>query len=266
MASLIVPAAISAAALYSVSGYLAWHQRKGLAWTVPAALLLHCLALAFQLFESGGLHIGVTEALSLFAWQSAALLWMFCWREPVSINGSAIYPIAAAFTVLAALLPSPENNFDVLQWRTSLHIIISLLSAGVLTLAAVQAVALAVQEHLLHSRAISSLSRLPPLQIMERLLFQMVAIGFGLLSLTLLSGFWFIDNWLAQHLAHKTILSIVAWIVFGVLLWGRWRYGWRGRIAIRWALSGYGILILAYFGTKVVLEQVLQKHWLMSGS
>ncbi len=130
-----------------------------------------------------------------------------------------------------------------------------------LTLAAVQAIALAVQDRLLHRHSMATLLRLPPLQLMERLLFQMVAIGFFLLSLTLLTGFWFIDNWLAQHLAHKTVLSIVAWLFFGVLLWGRWRYGWRGRIAIRWALAGYGVLILAYFGTKLVLEQVLQKHW-----
>jgi ABC-type uncharacterized transport system permease subunit len=96
---------------------------------------------------------------------------------------------------------------------------------------------------------------------MERLLFQLIAIGFFLLSLTLLSGLWFIRDWLAQHLAHKTVLSITAWLIFGVLLWGRLRYGWRGRTAIRWTLAGYATLLLAYFGSKLILEQFLGRHW-----
>src|SRR3546814_14044176 len=83
---------------------------------------------------------------------------------------------------------------------------------------------------------------------MDRLLVQLIGIGFVLLSLTLISGLWFIHDWLAQHLAHKTILSITAWLIFGTLLWGRVRHGWRGRVAIRWALAGYAMLILAYFG------------------
>ena len=266
MSNPVLLAAIAALIGYAVAGVLAWRNRAELPWVALAAIALHAGSLFAQLFQDGSLRIGVTEALSLFAWQSASLLWMFSWREPVSINGVVVYPLAGAFAVWAALFPAPISDVDPLQWQVGLHILISLLSAGVLTLAAVQAVALAIQDRLLHQHAVASLSRLPPLQLMERLLFQMVAIGFVLLSLTLLSGFWFIDNWLAQHLAHKTVLSIVAWVVFGVLLWGRWKHGWRGRIAIRWALSGYGILLLAYFGTKLILELVLQKHWVPSGS
>jgi ABC-type uncharacterized transport system permease subunit len=265
--SIALTLTVVAVCLYAAAGYLAWRGNRLLPWTVAIALVAHASALSGQLLHSSGLHIGVTEALSLFAWQSAMLLWAFSWREPVSINGLLIYPLAGLFAACAAIWPSPVNDVDVLSWKISLHILISLLAAGVLTLAAVQAVALAIQERLLRNHAIASRTgHLPPLQLMERLLFQMVAIGFALLSLTLLTGLWFIDNWMAQHLAHKTILSIIAWMFFGVLLWGRWRYGWRGRIAIRWALSGYGVLILAYFGTKIILEQVLQKHWLSIGS
>src|SRR3546814_4793747 len=94
---------------------------------------------------------------------------------------------------------------------------------------------------------------------MERLLFQLIGIGFVLLSLTLISGLWFIHDWLAQHLAHKTILSITAWLIFGTLLWGRVRHGWRGRVAIRWALAGYAMLFLAYFGSKLILEEILDR-------
>ena len=256
-----------AAAFYFGAAVLAWRSNKRLPWASLAALALHAGALSTQLLAGGALHIGVTEALSLFAWQSAALLWVFCWREPVSSNGVLIYPVAGFFALCASLWPSPASNVETLNWKISVHILISLFSAGILTIAAVQAVALAVQERMLrdHTAMLRS-GRLPPLQVMERLLFQMVAIGFGLLSLTLLTGLWFVDDWMAQHLAHKTVLSIIAWLVFGVLLWGRWRYGWRGRSASRWALSGYGILILSYFGTKLILEQILQQHWVMTGS
>ena len=92
---------------------------------------------------------------------------------------------------------------------------------------------------------------------MESLLFEMIAAGFILLTLALISGFAFLQNMFAQHLVHKTVLSTLAWLVFGGLLLGRFRYGWRGRTAIIWTLSGFVILILAYFGSKAVLELML---------
>lgn len=137
----------------------------------------------------------------------------------------------------------------------TLHVLLSVLAAACLTLAAGQSLLLAAQERLLHRPAWESLvSRLPPLQTMERWLFRLIALGFLLLSAALLSGLWFIEDWFAQHLIQKTALSITAWLVFGTLLVGRQRYGWRGQAATRWALSGYGALILAYFGSKYLFE------------
>ena len=254
--------AVLALLCYAASGIAAWRAARWLPWVALAGLLLHFGGLGQQLIQGSSLRVGVTESLSLFAWQSALLLWTFSWRERVAINGVLVYPLAGVLGLVAALWPSPVLNTEKLSWQVTLHVLISLLAAGVLTLAAVQAMALAIQERLLRVHAAASRwRRLPPLQLMERLLFQLVAVGFALLSLTLLTGLWFIEDWMAQHLAHKTVLSIVAWLVFGILLWGRWRHGWRGRTAIRWALSGYALLILAYFGTKIILEQVLQKHW-----
>jgi len=135
-----------------------------------------------------------------------------------------------------------------------LHVVLSVLGAGLLTLAAVQAVTVALQDALLHGKSASRLVQaLPPLQTMERALFVLIALGFFLLSLSLLSGLLFVDDLMARHLAEKTVLSVVAWTLFGGLLWGRWRWGWRGRTAVRWTLGGYGALILAYFGTKLLL-------------
>lgn len=228
-----------------------------------AALLLHALGLAQQTLQGSALSIGVNEALSLFTLQSAALLWFITWRQPVRPLGLVLYPLAAVCALWAARFPTPSHVAALSDWKTAAHVVISLLSAGLLTLAAVQAGALALQDRLLHRHEYGRLllRGMPPLQTMESLLFHLLAIGFFLLSLTLLSGLWFIHDWFAQHLAHKTVLSLTAWLMFGVLLWGRWRHGWRGRMAIRWVLGSYGVLILAYFGTKLVLEQILGAHW-----
>ncbi len=228
---------------------------------VPA-LVLHVLALSQHVFQGDAVTIGIDEALSLFVWQSAGLLWILCFREPLRSMGTVVYPLAGIIAVLAAAWPTPVSELSITSWKARTHIVLSLFSAGLLTLAAVQALLLASQDRLLHARQLSGIANaLPPLQTMERLLFQLIGIGFVLLSLTLLSGLWFIRDWLAQHLAHKTVLSITAWLIFGVLLWGRLRHGWRGRTAIRWTLAGYLMLVLAYFGSKLVLELLLGRHW-----
>lgn len=231
---------------------------------LPAAgLLLHAVALSQHVFRGDAIALGITEALSLFAWQSALLLWALCWREPLRALGLVVYPVAGIMAIAAAIWPSPVSDVTISDWKVRSHVVLSLFSAGLLTLAAVHAALLAIQERLLHGhhRLTPLMRALPPLQTMERMLFQLIGIGFLLLSLTLLSGLWFVRDWLAQHLAHKTVLSISAWLIFGVLLWGRLRHGWRGRTAIRWTLAGYLTLILAYFGSKLILEQFLGKHW-----
>jgi ABC-type uncharacterized transport system permease subunit len=253
-----------AAALYAGGALLHW-RRAGTgiaAWLVALALLLHGGALVTATVHDGSLSLGVTEALSVFAWQAAGLLWVMILLQPVQALGVAIYPLAAVAALWAAVWPTPVSAIPLADWKIQLHVVLSLLSAGFLTLAAAQAVTLAIQDRLLHDRAGDALvEALPPLQTMEQLLFLMIGLGFFMLSLSLLSGLLFVDDLLAQHLAHKTVLSTAAWGVFAFLLWGHWRSGWRGRTAIRWTLVGYGVLILAYFGSKLVLEQILSRHW-----
>jgi ABC-type uncharacterized transport system permease subunit len=258
-------AVLLALACYIGAAVLAW--RRSLLPTfervlVALALVLHGWILSQHIFRGGAITLGINEALSLFTWQSALLLWALCWREPLRTLGLAVYPLAGLAAVAAMMWPTPIGNSAPADWKVRSHVILSLLSAGLLTLAAVHAALLAIQERLLHDHRLTQLMRvLPPLQTMERLLFQLIGIGFVLLSLTLLSGLWFVRDWMAQHLAHKTVLSISAWMIFGVLLWGRLRHGWRGRTAIRWTLAGYLTLILAYFGSKLILEQFLGRHW-----
>ncbi len=253
-----------AATTYALAALLHWRRAaEGLAVVLAAAaLVLHGGAVVSATVHGGNLSLGVTEALSVFAWQAAVSLWVLGRLQPVQALGVAIYPLAAITALWAALWPTPVSAIPLSDWKIQLHVVLSLFSAGFLTLAAAQAVTLAIQDRLLHDKAPEGLvDALPPLQTMEHLLFVMIGLGFFMLSLSLLSGLLFVDDLLAQHLAHKTVLSTVAWALFGALLWGRWRWGWRGRTAMRWTLAGYGVLIVAYFGSKVVLEQILSRHW-----
>ena len=178
---------------------------------------------------------------------------------PNGLNlGIAVFPVAAASIGLTMLYPAPHIITSASSWQLDSHILTSLLAYSILGLAVLQAILLAIQDNHLRNRSPGGFIRaLPPLQTMESLLFQMIATGFALLTLALVTGALFLEDIFAQHLVHKTTLSIIAWAVFAVLLWGRWRFGWRGRTAIRWTIGGFMFLMLAYFGSKFVLELVL---------
>jgi ABC-type uncharacterized transport system permease subunit len=227
---------------------------------VAGALLVHGYLLMATLVVDGGLRLGLFNASSLVAWAVALLLALAASRMPVENLGIAIFPVAALFALLGAAMPAGGPLISGSTRGLDLHILSSVLAYSLLTIAVFQAVLLAFQDRHLHNRQPGGIIRaLPPLQTMESLLFQMIGVGFVLLSISLLTGLVFLEDIFAQHLIHKTVLSLVAWVVFAVLLWGRWRLGWRGRIAIRWTFAGFVALMLAYFGSKFVLELVLQR-------
>lgn len=148
------------------------------------------------------------------------------------------------------------------NWEIAAHIILSTLAYALLTIAAALAIALALLDRRLRSRQpLGWLAILPSVEALEAGTFQALGAGFAMLTLALFSGFIFVENLFAQHLIHKTVLSCLAWIVFAILLFGRWRFGWRGRTALRWILSGFALLGLAYFGSRLVLESILGRHW-----
>ncbi|MEO7072909.1 MAG: cytochrome c biogenesis protein CcsA, partial [Rhodanobacter sp.] len=147
-----------------------------------------------------------------------------------------------------------------MDWPIKLHVTLALLAFSVLAIAACLAMFLAVQERALRVRRFGVwLRALPPLTRTEALMFRLIRGGFALLTLALLSGALFIENIRAQHLVHTTVLSVLAWLVFGTLLYGRWRHGWRGQQAVRLTLIGMAVLVLAFFGSKAVLELVLHR-------
>ena len=221
------------------------------------AILVHAFLLYPEVFTPGGLNLGFVYAASLIALTSAVLLTISALFQPVGNLGIALFPVAAATIVL--LLAYPNGHLLTgASWQLQVHILCSLLAYSILGLAVFQAILLSIQDRHLRNRQPGGFIRaLPPLAVMESLLFQMIATGFALLTLALVTGFLFLEDIFAQHLVHKTTLSIIAWVVFGILLWGRWRFGWRGRTALRWTIGGFIFLMLAYFGSKFVLELIL---------
>ncbi len=223
-----------------------------------AGVALHTLLLYQTLFTDSGLNLGIFNAASLSAWIIVLTLMLSAISKPIENLGIVLLPLAAIALVLELAIPTTYIFDPDAPWGLRIHAIVSLMAYSLFTMAAVQAGLLAIQDQHLHNRHPGGFIRaLPPLQTMEALLFEMIITGFVLLSIGLLSGFIFLENMFTQHLAHKTLLSIASWLVFSTLLWGRFQFGWRGRIAIRWTLAGFVALMLAYFGSKAVVELVL---------
>lgn len=208
----------------------------------------------------GALDLHFFAALSLVAFVVAVLTLLVNLSRPVAALGVIVFPLAALLLAVDSFV-APPTLPQPMEWQIKLHVIVALIAFGVLSIAAVLAILLAVQERALRHRQFGRwLRALPPLTLTESLLFRLIGAGFILLTLTLLTGALFVDNLFGQHLAHKTVLSIAAWMVFGVLLYGRWKHGWRGQRAVNLTLIGMAVLGLAFFGTKAVLELILHRQ------
>jgi ABC-type uncharacterized transport system permease subunit len=234
---------------HRASIYLAW---------LGAVFHTFYLILLFQQHQD--FNFSFFNAAALVAVFIVLILLFAAIDKPIEKLGIAIYPVAAILLGLDMVFPGRSHPLVAHNWEMSVHIFSSIIAFSLLNIAALQAILLAIQEQQLrrhHPKRL--LLALPPLQAMETLLFQMIATGVFFLTVSLLSGFIFIDDLFAQHLVHKTVLSIIAWFIFSGLLLGRLRYGWRGSTAIQGTLIGFVLLLLAYFGSKLVLELILKK-------
>ncbi|MBA3582569.1 MAG: cytochrome c biogenesis protein CcsA [Gammaproteobacteria bacterium] len=224
----------------------------------PACLgaLFHVGLLTELLIMPTGLSFSFAYSLSLFTWVSVVIILLMSWRANVETLNLLSLPIAILSIVLAVLTPVHQNHVTHLNPQLEIHIIISIIAYCVLTVAALLAILLAIQDKQLHEHRISRfVQTLPALVTMENLLFKVIESGFVLLTLALITGFAYTSNWFN----HKIIFSVIAWLVFLCLLLGRHIAGWRGKIAIRWTLGGFMLLMLAFFGSKFVLEIILHR-------
>ena len=229
--------------------YLAWF-----------AILAHFSYIAIEFQRHHGFSFSFFSTASLVAMIVALLLLIATLNKPVEKLGIVLFPITALMLALDLTFSEKPHPLHTHNWEMTTHILTSIIAFSLLNIAALQAILLAFQNQQLKSHPPKRfVQSLPPLETMESLLFQMLAAGVFFLTISLLTGFIFVKDLFAQHLVHKTVLSIVAWFIFSGLLLGRLRYGWRGITAIKWTLLGFLSLLLAYFGSKMVLEIILHR-------
>ncbi len=229
-------------------------------YVAALAVIFHALALQTIIFSPLGVDIGFFSALTFTAWLMATLLVIASFSLPIGCLGLLVYPFAFITLILRYSSEQQHLLTNVLAPGLQTHILFSLLAYSLLSIAVAQAILLAIQDKYLHNKHPSGfLHSLPSLETMEIMLFRIIALGVIALSISLLSGFFYLDDMFAQHLVHKTILSLIAWSIFVILLWGHYKFGWRGKTAIKWSISGFTLLMLAYFGSKFVIELVLHQ-------
>lgn len=225
---------------------------------ISFALTTHCVWLYNQIFINDGQDLQILNVVSAITFIIALLSTVLTKR----LNTGVLLPIVYAFTVInfIAVTYLPSHYITHLETHPQIgtHIILSLLAYSVLTIASLLALQLAYLDYRLKHHKLSLTSiKMPPIMTLEKSLFQFIFIGFILLSGTLLTGFIFLEDMFTQGKAHKSILSMIAWIIYAIILWGHYKRGWRGRLMVYITIISSSLLTLAYFGSRFVREVIL---------
>lgn len=245
-----------------VAGNAETLNRGGLGHTVGIPLALHAWLLYENLFIAGTLNLGLVYAVSLILWLTMLVYWFARFFYPLASLLTLVLPLAAIGVALPALFPEVYKLSEPTSWMFDAHVLAAMLAYSLFTIAALHAGLMSLVEKRLHHATLPKvLKNLPPLLTMEKLLFRIVGAGLVLLTLTLASGIVFSEQIFGKpwQFNHKVLFGFISWGVFAVLLLGHTFQGWRGRTAVRWTLSGFGFLILAYLGSKFVLEVILHR-------
>lgn len=254
--------AASAYAASRLPNYQRLEQQLYIAGWVMAALgiYLHAESAFLAIFVASALNLSAVNAASIIGLE-LAIIALLAALEPRLRGISASLLLLAALISLLGVTPA-TTTLTALDWQIKAHVLTSLLSYGLLTVGAIVAIFALFQERRLRAGKLSKATHLfAPLETTERLLFSLASAGFTGLLLSIVSGLTFVENLFAQSLVHKTVISLLALCVFGALLLGRHFAGWRGVRAIKLYFSGFLLLCLAYFGTRIILEQLLQRSW-----
>jgi ABC-type uncharacterized transport system permease subunit len=254
------------------------------------ALALHGLVLEQTVFPEGAMIYGFAFALSAMLWLGVLIYWIESLFFPLDGLRMLVLPVA----FVASLMPLMFGGVKVLPYSADLmfklHFLVANVAYGLLALAAAHAALMLLVERRLHAArgvrtpprpalrmdprapapmldveadhwANNWLDALPPLLTLEKLLFRLITAGFFVLTLALVSGILFSEQLFHRPLRfdHKTVFAVLSWLMFGSVLAGRTLYGWRGRTALRWVLASFGALLLAYVGSRFVLEVLLHR-------
>ncbi|MBH32475.1 MAG: hypothetical protein CMD90_02375 [Gammaproteobacteria bacterium] len=217
-----------------------------------AALLVHIYSIYPIFIDPFIINLSLLYALIIVSLFISIILFFLSFKGNFEYMGMVVLPIIGLIFILM-----PETSLMNIKINNLLfsHVVISLISYSIICLCATQAFFLKLQEGRLQRNNPSTIvSSLPPLETMDILLFKFLVFGVISLSISLLSGFLFLENIFSKLMIEKTSLSLLAWIIFVYLLFGRLQYGWRGEKAANITLVGFAILFLAYFGTRTFLE------------
>jgi ABC-type uncharacterized transport system permease subunit len=235
------------------------NQNKVLLFAV-LALAAHLVNVISIIATDAGYDFGTFRIATLFSWTISFIVVSSSLKKPLANLFLVLFPLAILSILGSLFLPSRYDPQTNMENGVALHSVLGIVGFSLITIAAVQALLIAWLNRELKRKHFTSLLRhMPPLQTMEALLFEIIWAGFLALLAVILTGFVFMEDMFAQHLVHKTVLTLISWGVFGILLWGRHQLGWRGKTAMRWTLGGFIVLILAYFGSKFVLELLLNR-------
>jgi len=225
-------------------------------------LVLHAYLLHQTLFMAGEMNLSLVYVLSLILWLTMLVYWVARFFYPIASLQALVLPLAAVGALLPALFPEVHAHSNNTSLAFDAHILAAMMVYSLFTIAALHAGLMSLVEKRLHHATMPRvLQSLPPLLTMEKLLFRIIGAGLVLLTLTLLSGVVFSEQLFGKpwQINHKFVFGVISWGVFAALLAGHHVYGWRGRKAVHWTMSGYVFLLLAYLGTKFVMEVLLHR-------
>lgn len=273
-----------AALAYGVLALILWHALsagrpilhvgRAVRFGVLLAIAFHGIALYQAILRESHLQLGWSIAFSAAVWLGMIVFWLESLVVRVDGLMLLLLPAGALSCILAALFPDAQLVAHVSNAALRVHLLIALSAYGLITVAALQAMLMsALDRHLRypHERAGNAhglkamigrmLDVQPPLLAQEHLLFLVIWVAFGALTLAVVTGSLISMAATGKLLPfdHKTVFTLLSWITFGVLLLGRHLRGWRGRIALRYTLVGFVFVVLAYTGSRFVIEVILQR-------
>ena len=258
--------AVISVIFYFLSAFLASRQliksQASLNYSVATssiiALLFHAAWVYQNIILINGQNLPILNVVSLVCFALAGLSLIVSTKLHTGVLNPVVCGMNIITFIAVEFLPGDyithlEHNSDL-----AIHVTLAIFSYAILIIANLFALQLAYVDYRLkkHKSPLQAL-QLPPLMTLERSLFQFISIGFGLLTCALITGFIYLDDMFGAENAHKSVLSILAWIVYAVLLWGRSKHGWRGRLVVNITLVGSILLTFAYFGSRVVRELIL---------
>jgi len=251
----------------SIYIYRFWRKSSGESYPIMrehailgVALFVHAYFVWGSMFSHNMIFMGFGTALNMTTWLMLLMYWAGSFYYRLQGLQLLLFPWAVVSLVLCYFLPGQHMGYGAGNLPFLVHLLASILAYSLFGVSTLLAILVWKLEHDLHKRNISPLVQfLPPLLGLEKLMFQSIGLGFVLLTISVLSGTVFSELVFGQSFiwSHKSIFGMISWLIYAALILCRIRFSWRGRTVAKWVIVGFICLMLAYIGSKFVLEVVL---------